>query len=78
MYSFDLNRPVSFPTVRRDESFARWSPDGSELAFSSSRGGEPDIYIVDAPAETCSRLPRSGSRCFADLQPQNGRADRIG
>lgn len=31
----------------RDEHPA-WSPDGSQLAFSSQRGGVDDIYIMDA------------------------------
>lgn len=35
---------------------ARWSPDGSKLAFGSNRGGSQDIWVVDAAGGAPQRL----------------------
>ena len=48
MYSLDLNRLVGFPHMGGTNLSPAWSPDGLKLAFSSSRGGSPEIYIADA------------------------------
>ena len=40
-----------------DELWPSWSPDGSEIVFSSTRdGGDFDIYIMDAAGQTVRRL----------------------
>ncbi len=31
-----------------NDSMPRWSPDGRQIAFSSNRGGQPSLWIVDA------------------------------
>jgi TolB protein len=56
MYSFDLNRPVSFPAFSGTNLSPSWSPDGTRLAISSSRGGDPNIYLVDASGANPRRL----------------------
>ena len=50
MYSLELNRLVSFPagTVGGSNTSPAWSADGSKIAFSSSRSGDPEIWISDA------------------------------
>jgi len=50
MYSLDLGRMVSFPAgaVGGNNQSAAWSADGSKLAFSSSRSGDPEIWVCDA------------------------------
>lgn len=45
MFSFDLNRIVSFPRFGGTNLTPAWSPDGARLAFSSSRGGSSEIYV---------------------------------
>ena len=30
--------------------YPKWSPDGSQIAFSSSRSGNHDIWVVDVPS----------------------------
>ena len=45
MFSFDLNRIVSFPRFGGTNLTPSWSPDGARLAFSSSRGGSSEIYV---------------------------------
>lgn len=49
MYSLDLNRLVSFPAGIPSGSnlSPAWASDGSKIAFSSARGGRPDIWICE-------------------------------
>ena len=46
MYSFDLNRMVGFTRFGGMNLSPSWSPDG-KIAFSSSRNGYPNIFVVD-------------------------------
>jgi TolB protein len=50
MFSLDLNRVVSFPVgaVGGGNLSPAWSGDGTKLAFSSSRSGDPEIWACDA------------------------------
>src|SRR3979490_1156337 len=59
MYSFDLNRLVSFPHFGGTNLSPAWSPDGLKLAFSSSRGGESEIYVADASGARPRRMTSS-------------------
>ncbi len=55
MYSFDLNRMVAFPRFGGMNLSPSWSPDG-KIAFSSSRNGYPNIFVVDASGGNSRRL----------------------
>jgi TolB protein len=50
MYSLDLDRLVSFTAgaVGGGNLTPAWSGDGSKIAFSSSRSGDPEIWVSDA------------------------------
>jgi len=50
MWSLDLGRLVTFPagTVGGSNTSPAWSADGTRIAFSSSRSGDPEIWITDA------------------------------
>ena len=50
MYSLDLDRLVTFPagTAGGANFTPAWSADGSKIAFSSSRSGDPEIWVADA------------------------------
>jgi TolB protein len=50
MYSLDLGRLVAFPSgaVGGSNMTPAWSSDGTKIAFSSSRSGDPEIWITDA------------------------------
>jgi TolB protein len=55
----DLNRLVSFPRFGGTNLSPAWSPDGTKLAFSSSRSGDPEIYVVDQSGADLKRLTSS-------------------
>jgi TolB protein len=58
MYSLDLGRLVSFPggaSGGLNQSPA-WAADGSKIAFSSSRSGDPEIWVTDASGGNARRI----------------------
>ena len=58
MYSLDLGRLVSFPagTVGGANQSPAWSSDGGKLAFSSSRSGDPEIWVSDSGGANPKRI----------------------
>lgn len=56
MYSIDLGRLVAFPSWGDTTLSPAWSSDGTKLAFSSARTGDPDIYVCDASGEGAHRI----------------------
>jgi TolB protein len=56
MYSIDANRVVSFPRYRGTNSAPAWSADGLQLVFSSSMGGNPELYSISAGGSGLKRL----------------------
>ena len=58
MYSLELDRMVSFPAgiAGGSNQSPAWSADGSKLAFSSSRSGDPEIWVVDANGGNLRRV----------------------
>ena len=49
MFSLELNRLVAFPVGAAGGSnlSPAWSADGTKIAFSSSRSGDPEIYVTE-------------------------------
>ena len=56
MYSLDLNRLVNFPHFGGTNLSPAWAPNGQTLAFSSSRTGDPEIYLVDESGSGMKRV----------------------
>jgi TolB protein len=56
MYSLELGRDVSFPTFGGDNYSPAWSSDGQNIAFSSSRTGNTEIYAVSSTGGNMRRL----------------------
>jgi hypothetical protein len=57
----------------------RWSPDGSQIAFSSNRSGNYDVYTMDADGTNLQRLTQNPAvdaqpRTLCDEQRWHGRA----
>src|SRR5579859_8028543 len=48
MYSLDSGKPIAFPRYKGTNSAPSWSPDGTQLIFSSSMNGNPELYAVGA------------------------------
>jgi TolB protein len=58
MYSLELGRTVSFPAgvAGGSNQSPAWSSDGSKVAFSSSRTGDPEIWVADASGGNLHRV----------------------
>ncbi len=58
MYSLELNRLVNFPagTAGGSNQSPAWSSDGTKIAFSSSRSGDPEIWVADESGANLHRL----------------------
>jgi TolB protein len=56
MYSLELSRVVSFAHFGGDNYSPAWSGDGQNLAFSSSRTGNTEIYTVNSSGGNSKRL----------------------
>jgi TolB protein len=59
MFSLVLGRMLSFPPVGGTNISPAWAPDGRELAYSSSRTGDPEIWISDASGNLPRRITNS-------------------
>jgi TolB protein len=56
MYSMLLNRAVNFANVGGTNVSPAWAPSGQQLAFSSSRTGDPEIWISDPQGLSAHRV----------------------
>ncbi len=56
MYSLLLGRMVSLPVAGGTNLSPAWSPNGRELAYSSSRTGDPEIWIADSNGGSSRRV----------------------
>jgi TolB protein len=56
MYSLLLGRVVAFPVTGGTNVSPAWSPDGTSIAYSSSRSGDPEIYISDVDGGNTRRI----------------------
>ena len=56
MYSLLLNRTVNFANTGGTNVSPAWAPNGQQLAFSSSRTGDPEIWISDTQGTAAHRV----------------------
>jgi TolB protein len=56
MFSLLLGREVAFPISPGTNLSPAWSPDGNTLAFSSSKSGDPEIYLTDVNGGASRRI----------------------
>jgi TolB protein len=73
MYSMDAGKVISFPRFRGTNSAPSWSPDGSQLIFSSSMLGNPELFVTDANGGRPKRLTFSnGANTSPAWNPKTG------
>ncbi len=56
VFSLLLNRMINFPAAGGTNLSPAWSPTGRQLAFSSSRTGDPEIWTSDADGNIARRV----------------------
>ncbi len=56
MYSLLLGRLVAFPVGGGSNFSPAWSPDGKTIAYSSSRSGDPEIYLTGIEGALSRRI----------------------
>ncbi len=56
MYSTESGRMITLPRFRGTNSAPAWSPDGAQLVFSSSMGGNPELYAMSGNGSGLKRL----------------------
>ncbi len=56
MFSLLLNRMINFPAAGGTNLSPAWAPNGNQIAFSSSRTGDPEIWTADASGNIARRI----------------------
>ena len=75
MYSLELNRFVAFPGGSEGGSnqSPAWSADGAKIAFSSSRTGNPEIWLADSSGGNLHKLTAfKGPNVGPTFNPRTG------
>jgi TolB protein len=73
MYSLLLGRLVNFNSVGGTNLSPAWSPSGQQLAFSSSRTGDPEIWISDPGGAIAHRITNyKGPDVSPTFNPKTG------
>lgn len=70
----DGSDPVNLTNLENvDEGFPAWSPDGSQIAFTSRRDGNNEIYLMDPYGYNLKRLTQNTSGDFAPTWSPDGK-----
>jgi TolB protein len=56
VFSLLLNRMIAFPAAAGTNLSPAWSANGAQIAYSSSRSGDPEIWIADANGSAPRRV----------------------
>ena len=73
MFSLLLGRAVAFPAAGGTNLSPAWSPNGHDVAFSSSRSGDPEIWIADQSGQNARRVTNAkGPDVSPTFNPKTG------
>jgi len=73
MFSLVLNRMVNFPAAGGTNLSPAWDPNGKEIAYSSSRSGDPEIWISSPDGAAPRRVTSfSGPDVSPVFNPRTG------
>jgi TolB protein len=56
------------------DGWPSWSPDGTQLAFASNRGGDYQIYVMSADGRDVRRVAETSGRATAPVWTRDGRS----
>src|SRR5438874_2910946 len=73
MYSLDTSKLIAFPRFPGTNITPAWSPDGTQIIFSSSMQGNPELYVCDVNCNRPKRLTQSsGANMSPSWNPKTG------
>src|SRR5438874_1846936 len=73
MYSLDTSKLISFPRFPGTNITPAWSPDGTQIIFSSSMQGNPELYVTDTNGGRPKRLTNAnGASMSPSWNPKTG------
>ena len=73
MYSLLLGRMVNVPIAGGTNLSPAWAPSGREFAYSSSRSGDPEIWIADSNGGSSRRITNfKGPDVSPTFNPKSG------
>ena len=61
------------PPAKHNDMFGAWSPDGRQIAFTSDRSGDPEIYVANADGSGLRRLTDTPGRDAHPSWAANGK-----
>ena len=67
-------QPSDKAAARYNDMFGAWSPDGSMIAFTSDRSGDPEIYVSNSDGSGLNRLTYSEGRDAHPSWSSDGRS----
>lgn len=70
----DGSNPVNLTNQEKsDDAFPAWSPDGTQIAFTSNRDGNNEIYVMDSTGGQLKRLTNDPRDDFAPAWSPDGK-----
>jgi dipeptidyl aminopeptidase/acylaminoacyl peptidase len=72
MFTDGIAPPLNLTNNPADDSTPVWSPDGKMIAFTSTRDGRPQIYVMNADGSGLRRVANTQSADFSPVWSPDG------
>jgi TolB protein len=69
----NTTEPVNLTNDPATDQYPSWAPDGRKLAFSSTREGNTDVYVMNADGTAQTRLTTDAAEDYAPAWSPDGR-----